>query len=370
MKVTAFWVTILGMVGILTCTWAPTAIAGPRMLQGQREQRDLAELSGMHLAERLVAPVARAEELGIDFLLVAQRWWGTGAEIEASTYDCFAMTSYYAAVTSKIHLVTAVHPGMVLPGPIAKWGATIDRITEGRWSINVTSGWHEAEFGMFGAEFPRHDERYLRSTEFIQVLRGAWTNEEFSFAGRHYTVEGLRVDPRPFSPELSVWQGGQSEAAQAMAAAHSDWMFLNGGTPAKIGAIIESVRSRAGAHGRTVRFALYAIPLCRESDEEANDAIAGMVAALDPTRVTSRRRRVSGAEGMWQDSADPLTKLDSNEGYASRLIGSPETILQRMREFHELGVDCFHLALHDELFNQAVLPRAKAGDWGPSVATY
>ncbi len=66
---------------------------------------------------------------------------------------------------------------------------------------------------------------------------------------------------------------------------------------------------------------------------------------------------------MWQESADPLTKLDSNEGYASRLIGSPRTILQRMREFHELGVDCFHLALHDELFNQAVLPRAQAGHW-------
>lgn len=320
-------------------------------------------MSGGPLNDRLLAPVIKAEALGIDFLLVAQRWWGTGAEIEASTYDCFAMTSYYAALTSKIHLVTAVHPGMVLPGPIAKWGATIDRITGGRWSINVTSGWHEAEFAMFGAAFPRHDERYARSTEFIQILRGAWANEEFSFVGRHYSVEGLRIDPPPLSRALSVWQGGQSVAAQAMAAEHSDWMFLNGGTPEKVATLIDSVRTQAGAHGRTVRFALYAIPLCRESDQEADDAIASMVAGLDPERVVSRRRRVSGAEGMWQDSADPLTKLDSNEGYASRLFGSPETVLQRMREFHELGVDCFHLALHDELFNQQVLPRARAGDW-------
>ncbi len=91
--------------------------------------------------------------------------------------------------------------------------------------------------------------------------------------------------------------------------------------------------------------------------------IGGMVAALDPERVTSRRQRVSGAEGMWQESDDALTKLDSNEGYASRLIGSPETILRRMHEFQELGVDCFHLTLQDERFNGEVLPRAKAGDW-------
>ena len=351
------------MPGILTCTWAPTAVAGPRMLRGQAERRELAELSGPELKGRLLSPVLAAESLGIDFLLVAQRWWGTGAEIEASTYDCFAMTSYYAAATSRIHLVTAVHPGMVLPAPVAKWGATIDRLTGGRWSINVTSGWHESEFTMYGADFPAHDERYARSSEFIQVLRGAWANDEFSFEGRYYSVAALRIDPRPVSPELAVWQGGQSVAAQAMAAERSDWMFLNGGNAEKIGAIISSVRARAAEHGRTVRFALYAIPLCRESDEEAAEAIARMVDALDPERVASRRERVSGAQGMWQESEDPLTKLDSNEGYASRLIGSPKTILARMREFQALGVDCFHLTLQDELFNREVLPRAKAGAW-------
>lgn len=351
------------MAGILTCTWAPTAISGPRMLRGQAERRDLAQRSGGDLKERLLGPVLRAEALGVDFLLVAQRWWGTGAEIEASSYDCFAMTSYYAALTSRIHLVTAVHPGFVLPSVIAKWGATIDRLTVGRWSINVTSGWHAHEFDMFGAKFPEHDERYERSKEFIQVLRGAWENEAFSFEGRHYAARDLRIDPPPLSPRISVWQGGQSEAAQGMAAAHSDWMFLNGGPPAKIGAIIQAVRAKAAAHGRTVRFALYSIPLCRETDAEAEAAIAGMVAATDPDRVAARRGRVSGAQGMWQESADPLTTLDSNEGYASRLIGSPATILSRMREFQELGVDCFHLALNDELFNRLVLPRAQAGDW-------
>lgn len=334
------------------------------MLTGQAPRRELAEISGERLRQRMLDPVLRAEAMGIDFLLIAQRWWGTGAEIEASSYDCFAMTAYYAAATSKIGLVTAVHPGFVLPAPVAKWAATLDRLTEGRWAINVTSGWHEQEFGMYGAELVAHDERYARSTEFIRVLRGAWEQEEFSFSGRYYSVDGLRLDPPPFSPGLRVWQGGQSPAAQEMAAAHSDWMFLNGGPPEKVGPIIESVRSRARALGRTVRFALYAIPLCRETDEEADAAVQAMVAAVDPERVAARRTRVSGAQGMWAESPDALTTLDSNEGFASRLIGSPATILRRMREFQALGVDCFHLTLQDELFNHEVLPRARAGDWG------
>jgi len=303
--------------------------------------------------------VAEAEALGIDHLLVAQRWWGTGEEIEGSTYDCLAMTAYYAAITRRINLITAVHPGFFLPGPIAKWGATIDRVSGGRWSINVTSGWHEEEFAMYGAELVPHDERYARSAEFIQVLRAAWTGEPVSFAGRYYTVRGLRLEPRPLAP-LTIFQGGQSPAALQMAASHSDWMFLNGGPIEKIGAIIAEARAFAAAAGRTLRFALYAIPLCRESDAEAEDAIGALTARIDRERVARRRARVGGAHGMWKESGDPLTMLDSNEGFASRLIGSPRTVFERMMAFHEAGVDMFHLSLGDQLFVREVLPRIQA----------
>ena len=302
----------------------------------------------------------RAEELGIDCLLVAQRWWGNAEEIEGSSYDCLAMTAFYAAQTTRIRLITAIHPGFFLPGPIAKWGATLDRLTEGRWAINVTSGWHLQEFPMFGAEVVEHDERYARSREFIDIIRGAWSGEPFTYSGRHYTVADLRLEPRPVTEAVEVFQGGQSEAARAMAATHSDWMFLNGGPPGKVEAIVRDVRERARAAGRTVRFALYGIPLCRQTDEEADAAIEAMIANVDPEKITARRTRVGGAQGMWEESPDALTALDSNEGYASRLIGSPETVYRRIMEFHDLGVDMFHLALNDELFVSHVLPRVQA----------
>src|SRR5262249_12413992 len=213
---------------ILTCTWAPTVLSGPQLLgQGRREsKRRIPEASGDGLRVSMVEPVLRAEELGIDYLLVAQRWWGTGAELEGSSYDCLAMTAYYAALTKRIRLITAIHPGFFLPAPIAKWGASLDRISGGRWSINVTPGWHEAEFGRYSASLLQHDQRSARSREFIEILRGAWSQEELNYSGRFYSVSTLRLEPRPSSSTLEVCQGGQSEAARAMAATHSDWMFL------------------------------------------------------------------------------------------------------------------------------------------------
>jgi FMNH2-dependent dimethyl sulfone monooxygenase len=339
-----------------TCTWAPTAFAGPKIVRGAPAGG--ATPQGESLRAFVSGAVARLEALGVSHLLIAQRWWGSGEEMEGSTLDCLAMTDFIAAHTERIQLITAIHPGFFQPTAIAKWGATLDRLTEGRWAINVTSGWHLREFAMYGIDAPDHDVRYERSREFIEVLRGAWDHESFRYAGRHYRADGLRLEPRPISP-LTVYQGGQSDAAIAMAARHSDWMFLNGGPPEKVAAIIGRVRAEAAACGRTVRFAMYAQPLCRATDAEAWAVIDTRLAAVDPALVAKRKRATSGALGMWA-SDDPLSVLDTNEGFAARLIGSPDTVWGRIREFAALGVDMFHLDLRDALFVSTVLPRITA----------
>ncbi|MEM7339631.1 MAG: LLM class flavin-dependent oxidoreductase [Actinomycetota bacterium] len=343
----------------LTSFFAPTVIAGPQLTE-QAKGRNVAiadDVVGAALADRMLDPVLAAEAAGVDFALVAQRWWGSGDDIEGSSFDALAMTAYYAARTSTIGLITAVHPGFFLPAPIAKWAATIDRLTGGRWSINVTSGWNLDEFPMYGADLVAHDERYVRSKEFIDILRGAWSGEELTYVGQYYSVEGLRLEPPPSTDHLTVFQGGQSDAARTMAAEASDWMFLNGGPPEKIASIVDDVRARAAGTGREVRFAVFGIPVCRATDADADAVVDGLVAGLDRSTVARRRERVAGAEGMWAGGRDDdLTVLDTNEGYASRLIGSPATILRRLEEFVDAGVDCFHLSLRDRLFMAEVFP--------------
>ena len=335
-----------------TCTWAPTAFAGPKIVRGAASGGAFPQ--GAELRAYVINYVNRLESLGVSHLLIAQRWWGNAQDIEGSTLDCLAMTTFIAAHTTRLQLVTAIHPGFFMPAPVAKWGATLDRLTEGRWSINVTSGWHLKEFGMFGIDPLQHDERYARSMEFIDVLRGAWQHDAFSYSGRHYHVDDLRLEPRPTAP-LTVYQGGQSDAAIAMAASHSDWMFLNGGPPEKIAELIARVRAAASREQRTVRFSLYAQPLCRPTDAEAWDEIDRRLAAVDPTLVEQRKHSTAGAQGMWA-SDDPLGVLDTNEGFAARLIGSPETVWARIQEFNALGIELFHLDLRDALFVESVLP--------------
>ena len=386
---------------MLTCTWAPTVFNAMQLARPDAETAHASAVTARHRqAERTASAarriprgeslvrmqidyVARLERLGISHLLIAQRWWGSGEEMEGSSLDCLAATALIAAASERIQLVTAIHPGFFQPTAIAKWGATIDAISNGRWSVNVTSGWNMTEFEMYGIDPLPHSERYARSAEFIRVLRGAWDNEVFDFDGRYYTARNLRLEPRPAAP-LTIFQGGQSEPAIAMAAAHSDWMFLNGGDAARTAAIIDSVRRACRSSGRQVRFALHANPLVRDSDADAWAEIDRRVAALDPARVAQRRAAVAGgathragassspagasstpagasfsragAVGMWS-SDDALSMLDSNEGYASRLIGSPATVLAGIQAFADLGVEMLHLTLADPMFIESVLPK-------------
>ena len=336
-----------------TCTWAPTTFRGTQIIE--RDAKPLTVPSGEGLIELTTKLVTHYENLGVSDLLIAQRWWGTGQEIEGSSLDCLAMTAIFAACTKKMNLITAIHPGFFSPTSIAKWATTIDNLTQGRWGINVTSGWNMQEFDMYGVDKLEHDERYQRSAEFIELLRGAWSNEVFNYEGQYYRADDLQLEPRPTS-NLEVFQGGQSDAAIELGAKHSDWMFLNGGSLERISSVIERVEAATRLTGRKVRFAMYAAPLCRKTDEEAWAAIEDMLGRVNKDLVEKRKTRTSGAKGMWGDEEDPLSVLDTNEGYASRLIGSPKTILSRIHEYRELGVEMLHLSLQDEVFNQLVLP--------------
>ena len=122
---------------MLTCTFAPTGFRGPQLVRGvpAPPAGEMARVQGPDLVQSMLAPVREAEDLGVDYLLVAQRWWGNGEEIEESTYDTLAMTAFYAAHIRRMNLITAIHPGFYLPGAIAKWGATFDRLTAGRWAM-------------------------------------------------------------------------------------------------------------------------------------------------------------------------------------------------------------------------------------------
>ena len=77
-----------------------------------------------------------------------------------------------------------------------------------------------------------HDERYVRTEEFIRVLRGLLTEDEYTQHGKYYDIDGFTLNPKPVDvpgrPHPEIFFGGNSTAAQATAGRVADWYFSNG----------------------------------------------------------------------------------------------------------------------------------------------
>ena len=213
-----------------------------------------------------------------------------------------------------------------------------------------------------------HDERYRRSEEFIQVLKGLWTQNPYRFGGDFYRINDGWLKPQPISnPHPEIFQGGNSKAARRMAAHHSDWYFLNGNSVEGVREQIEEVRALAAKAGRTVKFGLNGFVIQRDTEREALAQLEQIIAHADPDIVKAFGDQVKEAGqstkdkiGMWVDS-DYANLVQPNDGFKTRLFGPPDVIARRIREYEAVGVDLILTAfLHftDELpaFGREVIP--------------
>jgi FMNH2-dependent dimethyl sulfone monooxygenase len=255
---------------------------------------------------------------------------------------------------------------------IAKQLGTLDVYSNGRLAVNILSGWFKGEYQAFGVPWLEHDERYRQSEEFIQVLKGLWTQERFTFKGDFFRINDAWLVPRPFSkPHPEIFQGGNSKAARRMAGRYSDWYFMNGNSVEKVREQIDEVSAIARQHGRRVKFGLNGFVIQRGTEAEALEQLEAIVRSADPAVVKAfgdqvKEAGASTAEkiGMWADT-DAANLVQPNDGFKTRLIGPPEVIAERIRAYHEVGVDLILTAfLHyeDELpkFGRTVVPLVQA----------
>lgn len=310
-----------------------------------------------------------AEAAGFDYALAQARFfasYGADKQLEAVT-----LSTALAAVTKRLSLIAAVHPGLWHPGVVAKMIATADHISGGRVNLNVVSGWFKGEFTGYGEPWLEHDERYRRSEEFIRVLKGMWTEETFTFKGDFYRINGAPLEPKPVQrPHPEVFQGGNSTAAREMAARVSDWYFMNGNSLDGIAEQIREVSGHAARHGRSVKFAVNAFVICRETEDEALAELRAIIQNADTEAVKGfgdavrqAGRSTRDGKGMWAESSfEDLVQY--NDGFKTGLIGTPLTIARRIQELEALGVDlvlCGFLHYIEEIraFGEKVVPSVR-----------
>lgn len=307
-----------------------------------------------------------AEKSGFDYALTQIRFTaGYGAEYQ---HESVSFSHAILSATEKLKVIAAILPGPWKPALAAKQLATIDQLTNGRIAVNIVSGWFKGEFDAIGEAWPEHDERYVRSEEFIRCLKGIWTQDNFSFAGKYYQFNDYTLKPKPLQqPHPEIFQGGSSRAARDMASRVSDWYFTNGNTLEGIKAQIDDIRSKAAANNHHVKIGVNAFIIARDTEEEAKAVLQEIIDKANPQAVKDfhTATREAGAatqenEGNWAKSTfEDLVQY--NDGFKTNLIGTPQQIAERIVALKAIGVDLIlsgflHFIEEVEYFGAKVLP--------------
>ena len=293
-----------------------------------------------------------AEKWGYDTTLIAELYLNDIKGVEEDVLEAWSTAAALAAVTEKIEIMTAVRPGYHNPAVTAKMAANIDRISNGRFTLNIVSAWWAEEAKQYGGHFAEHDERYERTQEFVDVLKGLWTQDVFSYKGRYYNVENAYLSPKPVQrPNPILYAGGESERGKKLIAESCDAYVMHGGTVEEVREKIAGMKQRRADAGLEPfqSFGMAAYVICRDTEEEALAELE-RITAVDESKM-------SGYVGFKDFTSKSqlereITLRDysvSNRGLRPNLVGTPEQIKARIKEYEEAGVDLLLLQFSPQL---------------------
>src|SRR5947209_3507650 len=219
----------------------------------------------------------RSEQIGYDLTLVAELNLNDIKGEDGPALDAWSTAAALAAVTERLELMVAVRPTFHAPALLAKQAANIDHIGGGdRLSLNVVSSWWKDEARKYGVHFEQHDDRYARTSEWLDVVDNLWRRDHFSFEGKYYRIEDAVLQPKPLTrPRPVIYAGGESEAAKELIARKCDAYVMHGDPPDKIGARIDDMRARREPMGLPpMLYGVAAYSIVRPTEEEAKAEVA------------------------------------------------------------------------------------------------
>ena len=299
------------------------------------------EDEGMEATWDYVSRLARrSEQIGFDLSLLAELNLNDIKGVNAPSLDAWSTAAALAAITGRLELMVAVRPTFHTPALLAKQAANIDHISGGRLSLNVVSSWWATEARKYGVQFDQHDDRYARTGEWLDVVQGMWSRPEFSFSGKYYSVDAGILEPKPVQrPWPTLYAGGESPAAKALIASKCDAWLTHGDPPETIGAKVADMRERREKLGLPpMRFGAAGYVVVRSTEQEVRREVE---------RITDVRQSAKGFANYqdWVDNTELEQRVSledysvSNRGLRSGLVGTPEQVAERIREFESAGLD-------------------------------
>ena len=284
--------------------------------------------------------------------------------------DAWITTAALSQATTRLKFLVAFRPGLISPTLVAHQAATFQRISGGRLLLNVVTGGDPLEQKRFGDHLG-HDQRYERTGEFLEILRGvssATPEKRFGFEGAHYQIEGAQIGFGKW-PLPAIFFGGASPAAQEIAVRYVDTYLVWGESPATEAARIAHVQDLAAQHGRKLSFGIRLHVISRDTEAEAWREAERLLERLTPERIAQAQSILARTESVGQRRMNAL-HADSGVaaltartvrdleivphlwagyglvrgGAGTAIVGSHEQVAALIEEYHAVGFDHFILS--------------------------
>ena len=282
--------------------------------------------------------IAAACETGGYRALYAADHYASVYDPARGALDAWGVMTALAAITARIRLGVLVSPPTFRhPSVLARLAVTADHVSGGRIELAMGAGWNAAEHASLGLPFPGTGTRMEMLEEQVEIIARQWSQEAFDFHGRHYSLDGCQAFPQPYQqPRLPIIIGGSAKPRTvALAARFADeYNTTFGATPQACRdrrLQLDAACSAIGRDPATLRLSAMIEFVLAETTEEVTELL----------ELIARRQGLrTGAEFLATDDA----------GGESMLVGTPEAVLDRLREYAAAGVDKVVLQhlLHDQ----------------------
>lgn len=282
------------------------------------------------------------ERHGFEGLFRSDHYGATVADEARDALDAWTTLAGLAAVTDRIRLGTLVSPVTFRhPSLLAKAAVTVDHISGGRAELGIGAGWNEREHVAYGFALPDVETRFELLEEQLEVIHGQWSEERFSYDGRHYTIEDLTARPAPLqNPHPNLIVGGRAGSRGARLAARwadeYNTLICDVPTLRERRATLERAWEEAGRDPASLTLSF----------------MTGCIVGVDRDEVRERARRVLDRVGR---DTDPDEYLDRLAGLG--VAGTPDEVVARLGELGDAGVDRVMLQhlVHEDLEMVALL---------------
>src|SRR6266511_4342993 len=247
--------------------------------------------------------------------------------------------------TSGIRLGSLVSPVTFRhPSVLAKSVVTADHVSGGRVELGIGGGWYGDDHARYGFAFPDTPSRMQMLAEQLEIIHRQWSDESFTFSGRHYTLEDCHAEPKPVQdPHPPLIVGGSAGRSTARLAAkwadEYNTVFASPEECARRRALVAEAWEREGRDPATLRFSL----------------MTGCVVGEDRADAVRRAGRVAERRGGSADDGEALLREQSD----SWVAGTVDEAVARLRALSDAGVERVmlqHLA-HDDVEMVALIGR-------------